>query len=69
MGMLKLKVSGMSCNHCVRSVESVLAEVSGVDRVVEVSLERGEALLEGDPAHEALVAAVRGEGYEAEVVS
>jgi copper chaperone len=37
-----LKVNGMTCNGCVRSVTNVLKALPGVDEV-EVSLERGEA--------------------------
>ena len=64
--MIKLKVDGMSCDHCVRAVKSALAGVKGVDTVVEVSLERGEAIVEGNPEVSALVAAVTEEGYSAE---
>jgi copper chaperone len=64
--MLKLKVSGMTCGHCAGAVTKALAAVPGVERVVEVSVERGEAVLEGDPAIEALLEAVREEGYEAQ---
>ncbi len=37
--MTKLKVEGMSCNHCVQAVSKALGAVAGVDRVVEVNLE------------------------------
>ncbi len=66
--MLKLKVSGMTCGHCAQAVRKALAGVPGVERVVEVSVERGEAILEGAPLPKALVEAVREEGYQAEVV-
>lgn len=65
--MTKLKISGMSCDHCVRAVGKALAQVPGVERVVEVSLERGEAVVEGQPAVEQLLAAVAEEGYQAEL--
>ncbi len=65
--MITLKVTGMTCGHCAKAVTNALAKVAGVDRVVEVSLERDEALVEGRPDLEALVAAVREEGYEARV--
>lgn len=67
--MIKLKVDGMSCDHCVRSVNNALAGVEGVKSVVEVSLERGEAILEGEPEIAALVAAIEEEGYKAEPAS
>jgi copper chaperone len=44
-----IKVSGMTCQGCVRSVTRVLQAVPGVD-AVEVSLEKGEAALRYDPA-------------------
>jgi len=63
--MIKLEVTGMSCDHCARAVDKVLAAVEGVERV-EVSLERGEAVVEGGAEISALVAAVEKEGYSAE---
>jgi copper chaperone len=44
-----IKVSGMTCQGCVRSVTRVLRAVPGVD-AVDVSLEKGEAELRFDPA-------------------
>jgi copper ion binding protein len=44
-----IKVSGMTCQGCVRSVTRVLQALPGVEKV-DVSLERGEALLRFDPA-------------------
>lgn len=67
--MTTLKVTGMTCGHCVKGVEKALAAVPGVDRVVEVSLERGEAIVEGSASPVDLVRAVVEDGYVAEVVS
>ncbi len=64
--MVKLRVTGMSCEHCVRAVEKALTAVPGVESVVEVSLERGEAIVEGQPEVAALVSAIAEEGYTAE---
>jgi copper chaperone len=66
--MTKLKIDGMSCEHCVRAVSGALGEVPGVDNVVEVSLDRGEAIVEGDAETASLIAAVEEEGYRAEAV-
>jgi copper chaperone len=44
-----IKVTGMTCQGCVRSVTRVLQAVPGV-KTVDVSLERGEAQLQFDPA-------------------
>jgi copper chaperone len=59
-----LKISGMTCNHCVMAVSKALQEVAGVEKV-EVSLERGEAKVSGSAPRERLVAVVKEEGYEA----
>lgn len=67
--MIKLNITGMTCQHCVRAVNEALAEVPGVERVVEVSLERGEATLQGYPEADRLIKAVEEEGYQAEVVA
>jgi signal transduction histidine kinase/copper chaperone CopZ len=64
--MIKLKVTGMTCGHCEAAVRKALEEVAGVERVVEVSHQRGEVLVEGTPRRGDLVAAVKGEGFEAE---
>lgn len=66
--MTRLKIDGMSCEHCVRAVSGALKEVPGVESIVEVSLDRGEAILEGRAETAALIAAVEEEGYRAEVV-
>ncbi len=63
-----LRVSGMTCNHCVSHVTQALQAVAGVTRV-QVTLERGEAVVEGGADPQALVAAVRAAGYEASPVS
>jgi copper chaperone CopZ len=60
-----LKVTGMSCMHCVGSVKQALEAVDGVDSA-EVSLEPGEAVVTGDADIAALVAAVTEAGYNAE---
>ncbi|MFQ5775660.1 MAG: heavy-metal-associated domain-containing protein [Kiloniellaceae bacterium] len=65
--MIRLKVEGMTCGHCVKTVRQALSSVPGVARVVEVDLDRGEALVDGDLRAEALLAAVQKKGYEARV--
>jgi len=63
-----LKVTGMSCDHCVQSVTKALQNVSGV-RSVSVSLEQGRAEVEHseDLSIQSLVDAVAKAGYSAEV--
>jgi copper chaperone len=61
-----LKISGMSCHHCVRAVEEAL---SGVDGVEVIHVEIGSAEVAYDPgkvARERLVEAVAEEGYTVE---
>ena len=62
----KLNVEGMMCQHCVAHVKGALEGVEGVDEVT-VDLESGTATAacaEG-VTDEALIAAVKGAGYEA----
>ena len=66
---MRIKVTGMTCNHCVMAVKKALERTPGIERVVEVSLERGEAIVEGRPDPRAVVAAIEEEGYQAEVVA
>lgn len=47
MEKLKLKIEGMSCGHCVKAVERVLAEAPGVKAG---KVEVGRAEMEYDPA-------------------
>ncbi|NQU68988.1 MAG: heavy-metal-associated domain-containing protein [Rhodospirillales bacterium] len=65
--MIKLKVSGMTCEHCERAVTNALADVAGVEKVVAVNRENEEAIIEGTADTEALMAAVREEGYDVEL--
>lgn len=57
----------MTCDHCVGAVTGALSKVPGVEPVVELSRARNEAIIGGQPDAGLLVAAVRAEGYEAEV--
>ena len=43
-----IRVAGMTCQGCVKSVTRVLQAMPGVE-AVEVSLEKGEAQLRFDP--------------------
>ncbi len=68
MNTVTLKIDGMTCAGCVRSVKKVLEGVPGV-RSADVSLEAGQATVELDSATgdqvAALKAAVEAAGYEA----
>ncbi len=65
--MIHLKIEGMTCEHCAKSVREALSKIPGVENVAEVSVARGEALVAGEADTAALIAAVREEGYEARV--
>jgi len=61
-----VKVGGMSCQGCVKSVTKVLLETPGVSKA-EVSLERGEAVIDydaGKVTRDALKQAIDGAGFE-----
>ena len=62
-----IKVSGMSCGGCVKTVTGVLSKLPGVKKV-EVSLEKAQAVIEFDPAQSGsaqFVQAVEDAGFEA----
>ncbi|HVL47558.1 MAG TPA: heavy metal translocating P-type ATPase [Candidatus Thermoplasmatota archaeon] len=66
MEQTTLKVGGMTCASCVRTVEDALKQVPGVTEA-RVNLATEEARVAFDPARappEALAAAVRGAGYD-----
>jgi copper chaperone CopZ len=65
--MVELKVEGMTCQGCVRSVQRKLSKVAGVESA-HVDLEAGKATVEyddslADPAQ--LVSAIEQIGYHA----
>ncbi len=61
-----LEISGMTCGHCVSAVTKALQQVPGVDQA-QVSLDPQRAVVTGDADPQALVAAVKEEGYDASV--
>ena len=63
----KLRVTGMTCMHCVGAVTKALENGSGVDKV-EVSLETGRANVTGNAETASLLEAVKEEGYEAQLM-
>lgn len=64
--MTTLNVTGMNCGHCVMSVKKALSAVPNVESV-EVDLETGKAVVKGQAATEALIAAVENAGFDAAV--
>lgn len=68
MAKATLKVSGMSCGHCVHTVRSALEGTDGVE-FVAVDLGKGRAEVEFDESKttaRALAGVVSDEGYMAE---
>ncbi len=63
--MIELKVTGMTCGHCEMAVRKALAAVPGVTQVVKVDRHSQSAQVEGDAEVDALLRAVRTEGYQA----
>ena len=71
MARTTLKVTGMSCGHCVKAVTQALESVDGV-RQADVDLGAGQATVEYDEALTSpavLADAVTEEGYAAEAVA
>lgn len=69
MASLKLKVDGMTCDHCKATVEQALKGVEGTFGAA-VFLEDGEAEVDYDAAKaspEHYVSAVSASGYQAQV--
>jgi copper ion binding protein len=68
MATATLKVTGMSCEHCVRAVTNALKNSAGV-RNAEVDLKAGRAQVDYDESQTTprqLANAVMDEGYSAE---
>lgn len=63
--MATIKISGMSCGHCVMAVTKALQKVAGI-RNVQVSLDRGEATFdeEGPVDPGAIREAVKKAGFD-----
>jgi copper chaperone len=61
--VLQLKVSGMTCGHCVSAVTRAVSAVPAVEEV-SVDLQRGEVSVRGTPDERAVRAAIIEEGYE-----
>jgi len=63
--MIVVKVKGMMCNHCKANVEKNLLALDGVTSV-EVSLEKGEAKVEGNVSESLIKETIKNIGYEVE---
>lgn len=67
--MIELKVTGMTCGHCENAVNKALAAVPGVTQVVEVSRDKEKVVVDGSADAQALIDAIKEEGYTAELAS
>ena len=65
--MTKIKIKGMSCNHCVAAVTKALNEIEDIQEI-KVDLSKGEATFEEvRPVDMSIVReAVKKAGYEVE---
>ena len=61
----KLLISGMTCNHCVRTVGDALKAVPGVSTASVALPDRAEVEHDDTTSLDALVNAVISAGYEA----
>ncbi|AIZ78260.1 heavy-metal-associated domain-containing protein [Actinobacillus equuli] len=64
---ITLKLDGLHCGNCVKSVEKALNAVEGVTKAT-VTLDPQQAVVEGSATAEALITAVDDIGFEAEVI-
>ncbi|WP_270578542.1 copper chaperone CopZ [Caldibacillus thermoamylovorans] len=68
MTKITMKISGMSCNHCVNKIETALNSQQGVEKA-KVNLKKGVAKIKYDEAIQTLdhlTAVIKEVGYEAE---
>ena len=61
--MLKLKVAGMTCGGCVKSVERAVAAAAPGAKVT-VDLKSGEVAIDGTAPKQAIVTAIEDAGYD-----
>ncbi len=61
--MTTLKVDGMTCNGCVGRLQKVLSKLEGVTEAI-VTLDPGEAKIDGPVSRETIVAAIEGAGFD-----
>ena len=61
--MMKLKVSGMTCGGCAKSVERAVTAAAPGSKVT-VDLASGEVAVDGNTAKQAVIAAIEDAGYD-----
>jgi len=65
-----LKIEGMTCDHCVHTLEKAISAVPGVEKA-EVNLKQKSAVITSDRLIDMsnVLFAVEQEGYKASVIS
>jgi copper chaperone len=66
--MLRLKVSGMTCEHCVRAITQAVRALPGVEDV-SVDLAQGDVMVAGMPDERAVREAIAEKGYDVQTVA
>lgn len=66
----ELKITGMSCQHCVASIEQTVGELAGVKKI-KVNLKKEKAKIKFDDAQldlKMILTAIADLGFHAEVI-
>ena len=66
MSKKTLKIEGMMCEGCVKSVKEALEKVPGITSV-DVNLKKGTAVVQGDVEDETLIKAVVDAGFRGSI--
>ncbi|PID71821.1 MAG: mercury transporter [Desulfobulbus propionicus] len=61
--MNTVKINGMSCQHCVASVQQALEAIPGIANIV-VDLEKNQAIYDGAVPSETVAQAITAIGFE-----
>ncbi|MGM9974849.1 MAG: heavy-metal-associated domain-containing protein [Clostridiaceae bacterium] len=64
--MLKVKIAGMSCQHCVKRVDNALKDLQGV---VSAKVSVGEAVIDGNVSEDLVKETIEDAGYDVEEIS
>lgn len=70
MEKINVKITGMSCEHCVKRVEEAAKAIPGVDKI-KVNLKKGEAKIKYDTAlanSEEITDSITNAGYVAVLI-
>lgn len=61
--MTRVKIKGMSCEHCVKATTKALAALPGIGEI-QVDLAKGEATYEGTVDRQVVAKAIHAIGFE-----